>query len=563
MIDDVDESSLRSDSPPTPEAEGREEDTWEPRSLPRLSPGDVTIGEHPFDTLPAWVTNFRDHQIQAVCEVIDAYRRGAQVVMLDGPTGSGKTLVGEMVRRVIGGQALYVCHSLGLQDQFLADFPYARVIKGAGNYPTQLAPFPDTTCADCTGRDCAWCEEPRECAYKVARTDAESSDLAVLNTSYFLTTTNYTRRFTGRRLVIVDEADTLEQIVMGGEEFRLTRRVQRQLNVWAPVKGAHAKTVTKWMRDDLKPAVRRELDKLAGLESIEAIRERQSLQRLHDRIVIVAARYGTDQWVRCYDHTDSFILKPVIVDQIARQKVWQHGELFLLMSATLVSTQELKDSLGMGGMHVETVTMPMTFPLENRPIYAVPVVRMTAKTKDEAYPQIRDAIQKILDRHEYDERVLVHTVNYDLAQYLWKSVQTDRQKFTYTNAREREAVLEEYRKRQAAVIFAPSLDRGYDFRDDDARVVIVAKLPYPNLGDQQISKRLNDTDSGQLWYTIQTIRSLVQMTGRGVRSSTDHATTYILDAGFIQNMWKKSGTRRLFPQWWRDAVRTDLSPRRL
>lgn len=563
-VDEDHESSLRSDSPPNTGEEGQEEEeAWSPRRLPCLSPGDVAVGEGVLAGLPGWVTDLRPHQVQALCEVIDAYRRGADAVFLDGPTGSGKTLVGEMVRRVVGGQALYVCHSLGLQDQFLTDFPYARVIKGAANYPTLDAPFPEVTCGDCTGPECAWCEDVRDCPYKVARGNAEVGELAVLNTSYFLTVANHVGRFTGRRLVIVDEADTLEQSIMGGEEFRLTKRIQRQLNVWAPAKGAHTKTVTKWMNEDLKPAVKREIEKLAGIDTVEVVRERQGLQRLHDRITVVAARYGTDQWVRCYDHTDGFVLKPVIVDQIARQKVWRHGELWLLMSATLVSTQELRESLGMGGMRVETVTMPMTFPVENRPIYIVPVARMTAKTKEEAYPQMAAAIQKVLDRHGYDERVLVHTVNYDLAQYLWKNVQTDRQKFTYQNSREREGVLDEYRRRQAAVMFAPSLDRGYDFKDDDARVVIVAKLPYPNLGDQQISKRLNDTEGGQLWYSIATLRTLIQMTGRGVRSASDTCTTYILDAGFMSNIWKKSGTRRLLPEWWREAVRMDLSPRQL
>ncbi len=107
-------------------------------------------------------------------------------------------------------------------------------------------------------------------------------------------------------------------------------------------------------------------------------------------------------------------------------------------------------------------------------------------------------------------------------------------------------------------MLAPSMDRGVDFSHDDARVVVVCKIPYPYLGDRQVSARLHAV-GGQSWYTIQTIRTLVQMTGRGVRSASDHAVTYILDKQFKQLYGQN---RRMFPEWWREAVRYQPPPRR-
>jgi Rad3-related DNA helicase len=69
-----------------------------------------------------------------------------------------------------------------------------------------------------------------------------------------------------------------------------------------------------------------------------------------------------------------------------------------------------------------------------------------------------------------------------------------------------------------------------------------------------------NTPDGQYWYTIQTIRSLVQMTGRGVRSKEDWAHTYILDAGFMDFLRRN---RHLLPEWWLDALRTDVVERTL
>ena len=40
---------------------------------------------------PEWLTGFRDHQVTAVEQIIDAYDHGVGVVFLDAPTGSGKT----------------------------------------------------------------------------------------------------------------------------------------------------------------------------------------------------------------------------------------------------------------------------------------------------------------------------------------------------------------------------------------------------------------------------------------------------------------------------------------
>lgn len=488
---------------------------------------------------------------------------------------SGKTLIAEMTRRLIAAKALYVCHSLGLQDQFLADFPYAQVLKGRSNYSTQSGAFPDITCADCdlSGPPeemiCSWCPEPAMCNYIEARETALASPIAVVNTAYLLAEANNVGRLTGkgekagteRDLIIADEADTLEAIVMSHAEFRISATMLRKLKVNPPKKGSHAPTVAAWLTDELTKAIGRRMEILAPPEldlgmapNVNDNRELKALTNLAGRVPAVAREIVGDGWVRDYDNTDSFILKPVTVDQVSRQWLWRHSKRWLLMSATLVSTDEMIASLGMEGLRCETVTVPMTFPVENRPVHAIRVAEMSAKNRDTAWPQMADGISKILERHP-DDKVLVHTVSYKLADELFREVDDpiDRPKFTYMNSGARDLVLAKYRKIDGpAVIYAPSLDRGFDFKGDDARVVIVAKVPYPNLGDKQVSARLH-TRGGQEWYTVQTIRSLVQMTGRGVRSAEDWCVSYILDSSFTDRIWRKS--KRLLPRWWKQAVK--------
>jgi Rad3-related DNA helicase len=61
-------------------------------------------------------------------------------------------------------------------------------------------------------------------------------------------------------------------------------------------------------------------------------------------------------------------------------------------------------------------------------------------------------------------------------------------------------------------------------------------------------------NEGRTWYAVQTIRDIVQMTGRAVRHEDDWAVTYIFDRSFGKNLWSK--WKRLFPEWWREAVDT-------
>jgi Rad3-related DNA helicase len=91
-----------------------------------------------------------------------------------------------------------------------------------------------------------------------------------------------------------------------------------------------------------------------------------------------------------------------------------------------------------------------------------------------------------------------------------------------------------------------------DFSGDDCRVVIIAKVPFPNLVDPQVSARLYSS-GGNNWYRMATIRTIVQMTGRGMRSAGDWCRNYVLDKQF-NKLWNES--RNMIPRWWKDAVCT-------
>jgi len=532
-----------------------------PISTPLLS--SLQHPEHP--DLPSWVTDLHPHQWDAVDQILAHYANGAKVVWLDAPTGSGKTLIGEAVRRRMlidhaVDKALYVCSDRALQDQFVTDFPYAKVLKGRANYPT-LNGSEAVNCGDCTRNgpdtDCNWCHTPAMCPYLQAKMGALRSPLSVLNTAYLLAEANSAGSFAGRGLTIVDECDVLEQVLMGFVEFKLTDRVLKKLKLQAPPKGSHLKTILAWIEDTLAPKVAEARRDLMGTTTlfgtdVAKLRERKGMERLLGSIETVLD-YGqdSDNWVRDND-AGPLVLKPVRVDKYGNQVLWRHSQRWLCMSATIISPHQMAESLGVEDHEWEVVQVPMTFPVEHRPIIQVPVASMTYKDRETAEPEMVKGCQKIIDHHPGD-RVLIHAVSYHLADKITKGLSgRGRPVFTYRDAGGKEAALKAYRSTPGSVLVASSMDRGVDLKGDDCRVVIVAKIPYPSLKDTQVSKRLHGP-GGEEWYAVQTVRTIVQMTGRGVRNMDDWATTYVLDSQFGVNVFKKNS--KLFPKWWRDAVR--------
>ena len=557
-----------------------------PSTVETVLPDGTARPDYPNDPLPAWVTGLRPLQVTAVREVIEAFDDGADVVFLDAPVGAGKTLIGELVRRELGvTRGLYVCTDKSLQDQVLRDFPYARVLKGRANYVPDLA-VGEVTCEDCTlgsgggagaGGGCNWCSDPNTCPYRVAKHRAlgqkidkkweGGAALAVLNTSYMLTAANYARTMRRYDLVVVDECDMMEGALIGFIEYSVPGWIGKLVHLQAPKKsvrkptlikwlGETADLVSEWVADNPGRLEVKKMNKLRGF-----IDETRTTAKYLQLDVDAASRHADDdsdgdqagRWIRDYGdsyHPVQYLkLRPVTVSQHGPKHLWRHGTKFLFMSGTVISSDELGDSLGLP-VDYATVTIPSSFPVENRPIILAPVANVTARAEDRDYEALIYAIEQIAAKHE--GRILVHTVSYALTKRLFDGVRTPtHRKVTYTAAREKNHALREYLTHTNAILFAPSMDRGVDLAGDKCAVQVIAKCPFPSLGDKQVSSRLH-LPGGQQWYSVKTVRDIVQMTGRGVRSETDTCVTYILDQQFTRNVWGKNQT--LFPAYFREAV---------
>jgi Rad3-related DNA helicase len=102
------------------------------------------------------------------------------------------------------------------------------------------------------------------------------------------------------------------------------------------------------------------------------------------------------------------------------------------------------------------------------------------------------------------------------------------------------------------VFVSPSSTRGVDLPDDQCRFIIVAKAPFQSLGDKLVKSRVYGAGGfGKFWYRAICAQDIVQASGRGVRHTNDHCTTYILDKQAEKLIVDNQG---LFPRYWMDAV---------
>ena len=515
---------------------------------------------------PAKIAQFRPAQQTAIAEIVSLFEQGTRVVALQAPTGAGKTAIGEAVRRALQTRALYMCVDKGLQDQFRTDFTYAQVIKGRVNYPTlnhpgafELRDEHRLTADDCNRRGpkrpCTLCDPNEHCPYRLAKHAAQVAPLTCINTAYFMQEANTAGVFKGWPLVIADEGDRLEDALMAYAEVAVSYRRLLELNAPRPPAGATDAEAADWIEHDVLPAVDRQMAKYdPETDDVHEQRELRALTNMYDRLQDVQAGLRQGWWVRT-ESPFAAVFKPIHVRGVAAPWLWENADQWLVMSATLLNPGRLLRDLGISESWA-VVRMPSSFPVANRPVHLVNAAHVTRDNEDLAVMELGRALRRILARHRH-ERVLVHTVSYRLMERLAGQVQDESGRvLTLANSRARAATLEQYLARPDSVLLAPALERGVDLPDDACRVAVVAKIPWPNLGDAQVKARMEGRGGlgrteGREWYTDMALRSLVQMTGRGVRHEADYCTSYILDAQIERVL---SQYRSRLPAWWLEAI---------
>jgi ATP-dependent DNA helicase DinG len=502
---------------------------------------------------------YRAGQREALEAARTAFDGGARVVVIEAPTGAGKSALAVTLAREARSAYVLTAQKV-LQDQYARDYPELAVLKGRATYPCEVAPTHAAAAPCIAGHTFAACDA---CAYFGARDEALASPIALMNYAGFLHQVHDGGGFGRRELLVLDEAHNVEAMLMGYlhvsvDDAQLERAGLERLPTFIDPEYAIE------VADDLLPRL---ASRHAELESGLALRattggdllKLQSLQWLAGqarRLRWLLDSHGAGvEWVVSLGRDArgaSIAWKPVEVAPLVEELLLGQADRVLMLSATVLDAPTFLRALGVGRDDAAIVRLPSTFPPERRPLLVRPTARLTLHHQERELPKLTAAVIAILEDHD-TEKGVVHTHSYRITRAVVDALPPElrRRAVTHVDADGRQAALEEHLTRpEPTVLITPSMTEGLDLVDDLARFQVICKLPYPYLGDPQVAaRRARDPH----WYDWRTCLTLVQAYGRAVRSEHDHAVTYLLDhdaPAFLQRQ------RSRLPAWFLEAVRT-------
>ena len=240
-------------------------------------------------------------------------------------------------------------------------------------------------------------------------------------------------------------------------------------------------------------------------------------------------------------------LEPIWSYDYLDKYIFSQYDMVFLMSGTILDKNLFCQLNGLDVTKAVYYSIGSPFPLRNRPIYYMPLGKMSFKSKEDTFKRYIPYIQKLLDKYK-NKKGIIHTNSFELAKWIENSIKDPRLIF-HDSSNKDEILKMHMESEEPTVIVSPSMDTGVSFDNDSARFQIIAKVPYPSLASQKNKMRQSNNPD---WYSWKTSCSLQQACGRIVRSNVDYGDTIIIDGGFGDVM--KYGSH-LLPDWFQNSIK--------
>ena len=493
--------------------------------------------------------SIRPAQAQALSAIERARKNGKKFVLLELPTGTGKSAVAIAAANWAStwGNGTYTVATETLTAQYMRDFGNDGLVELRGRASYRCEDF-RTDCevgGRLRGNKAGAC---LHCPYKAAKDEFVSQKVGVTNFDYLLAETLYSGQLPRRSVLVIDEAHNLEQKVLGFADFEISPSTLQRYSVPIPtIDDGDTPSASEWIQDQMIPAVNRFVSEIPD-DDLERSQERREAENLLTRM----RRFIGDDQVRWVFWNDgkTVVFRPLCASTYAAELLFSRVELVVIMSATILDFSVFRRTLSLEEADCECFAVPSDFPVKNRPIFFRPLGSMNFRSKRETLPKIAEALDKLL-RARPDRKGLIHTNSYEMNRILTSALITagHRHRIVTHGPGGAEAAVERHiMSLGPTVLCSPTMTEGLDLRDDLSRFQVIVKVPYPNFKDPYVVAR-RGLDHG--WYAWQTAMRLIQATGRSVRSQADFAETYIVDSDFGEF---RRRNLCLLPVWWLDAI---------
>lgn len=529
-------------------------------------------------------------QYDAILEVACSDKR---FNILNAPTGVGKSPIVMGLATILGGRGIILTGTKDLQHQYMEDFrPMGLVeVKGQSNYPC-LFRDPDGNLHDympqasgplpfsggkrlrmvgCDEGPChagvACSAKERGCHYYDAVRSLAKSSMGVTNYSYWMHMQKYAEVSTLGVFdtLILDEAHLAASRLADFVKIVIDRKKVGHLLHETTPKYATLQEWVEWAGPVLAHCeVRLENAKNVVSMSSRAVSVVRDLKDLHSNLsdLVMAGKWqrsdvdpvswvpgqSTD-WIIEEDRKEA-TFQPIWASAYAERYLFAGVKKVVLVSATV--TKRDARYLGLKEGDYSYQEFPSPFKPENRPLYIVPSAKVSRHMSTGERRTWMNRIDSIIDKEciELKGKGIIHARSYERAKMIYAASKFKHLLMIHDSRSTRDTVARFKESKEPCVLISPAVSTGYDFPMDQCRFQIIAKIPFIDTRPKVVQAR-HRADRGYTDY--EALVELIQMVGRGVRSSQDSCRTYLVDDNW--SMWFYPRNKRWIPKWFNMAVR--------
>ena len=535
----------------------------------------------------------RKEQKDALNFIDETYRNNktSKFFLMDLPVGVGKSYLALMIadwyKKNVNKTAKVdiITNSKLLQDQYSNEYESISDLKGKENYECEQYSCSCSQGAEFNRLNKTTCEA---CPYSGARESFISGGISLTNFYLYILYSIYNPKLMENRdarVLIVDECHDFDDVMSDFITIKITENMIKRFkfgdeySIMKQLKGVasisqyvdflrylngEVLTTIESMEKGMSSAQRNvrsdkrdlKINKLIGGKNsdVKTMQLATDLRQLQLKIEIFLKEYkeNPNNWV-----LESYYNEKVKQKELSLEPIWAYDyldkyvfsnyDMVILMSGTILDKNLFCQLNGLDVTKAVYYSIASPFNVKNRPIFYMPVGKMSYKSKEETFKRYIPYIKKLLDKYK-NKKGIIHTNSFELAKWIEQSIKDPR--LIFHDSTNKDEVLKMHKESdKPTVIVSPSMDTGVSFDNDDARFQIIAKVPYPSLGSQKNKLRQKNNPE---WYSWKTVSGIIQMTGRPVRSSLDYADTIIIDGSFGDVIKHSS---HFLPDWIQDAIK--------
>jgi Rad3-related DNA helicase len=508
------------------------------------------ISKYPFQS-------FRPYAEDALRDAEGAFNSGKRFVLINAPTGSGKSGIAVAFARHFKSAILTPTKVLQNQYADTKEFGTEYAIFGKNNYRCGLKAFKHLTvdqaicCSDAATIEYAdltdWskelsseklpsvalkskCKSADICPYYSLISNIPTRPGPIVNYDLFFhlkkNPINSRDGIDFGENIVFDEAHHILSKARSIFGYKIIESVAEKL-LGQAAKRNKGETPAQWL-------ARHVMLSAEALKSECDIKAAPELQKFYLNASFISQLEIDDERKFFIDDRGTEVdIKPVNFKYL-KNLIFYPFKKILLLSATF--PKNFCEIFNISNDEMEAIDIPSSFSKERRPLVFVknlPSLNYKSELSD-THPTIV-ALKTIVEKHSEDKGI-IHCSSYSFFKQLKRVLKSDKRFLWVEQGDNKSRYLARHAStKDNSVLVSAAMLEGVDLKDNLARFQIMLKLPFPSL-DDYMRRMMSLYDN---YYDNEVAMSILQAYGRAVRSDTDYATFYILDGAFYKFLSRK------------------------